>query len=90
VNLLVAEFGFRHDQRDIIFLDEPFTGLDAPTRKAFINRWANETSDVVRVVSAHPDFDEMAVPSALLISDGVISHENNPEMTWGKLRPFLN
>jgi ABC-type multidrug transport system ATPase subunit len=90
VNLLVAEFGFQHDDRDLIFLDEPFTGLDAPTRKAFIDRWANETSDVVRVVSAHPDFDDMSVPSALLISDGVISHQHDAGMTWGELRHFLN
>lgn len=90
VNLLLAEFGFQADGSDVIFLDEPFTGLDAPTRQAFIDRWANETSDVVRVVSAHPDFDEMPVPSALVISDGVLNHQNSPDMSWGELRKFLN
>lgn len=90
VNLLVAEFGFQGDGSDIIFLDEPFTGLDAPTRQAFIDRWAKETSNVLRVVSAHPDFDEMPVPSALVISEGQITHQNNPNMNWGELRHFLN
>ena len=90
VNLLLAEFGFRNDGRDIIFLDEPFTGLDAPTRQAFIDRWANETNNVVRVVSAHPDFDEMPVPSALVISEGVLNHQQSPDMSWGELRQFLN
>jgi len=90
VNLLVAEFGFQQDGQDIIFLDEPFTGLDAPTRQAFLDRWANETSEVVRLVSAHPDFDEMPVPSALVISDGKISHEAHSDMNWGQLRTYLN
>ncbi|MGJ8725564.1 MAG: ABC transporter ATP-binding protein [Roseibacillus sp.] len=90
VNLLLAEFGFRNDDQDIIFLDEPFTGLDAPTRQAFIDRWAQETSNVVRVVSAHPDFDEMPVPSALVISDGILNHQQSPDMSWGELRQFLN
>ena len=90
VNLLLAEFGFNNDGRDIIFLDEPFTGLDAPTRQAFIDRWANETNNVVRVVSAHPDFDEMPVPSALVISEGVLNHQQSPDMSWGELRQFLN
>ena len=90
VNLLLAEFGFRNDGNDIIFLDEPFTGLDAPTRQAFIDRWANETNNVVRVVSSHPDFDEMPVPSALIISDGVVNHQKSPDITWGELRQFLN
>ena len=90
VNLLLAEFGFHDDGSDIIFLDEPFTGLDAPTRQAFIDRWAQETSNVVRVVSAHPDFDDMPVPSALVISNGVLNHQQSPDMLWGELRQFLN
>lgn len=90
VNLLIAEFGYQNDGRDIIFLDEPFTGLDAPTRQAFIDRWANETNNVVRVVSAHPDFDEMPVPSALVISDGILEHQQSVDMCWGQLRQFLN
>lgn len=90
VNLLVAEFGFQSNGSDIIFLDEPFTGLDAPTRQAFLDRWAHETSNVIRIVSAHPDFDEMPVPSALVISDGQITHQKNPNMNWGELRHFLN
>lgn len=90
LNLLVAEFGFHNDGSDIIFLDEPFTGLDAPTRAAFIARWDQETNNVVRVVSAHPDFDDMPVPSALVISEGVISHQQSHGMNWGQLRQFLN
>lgn len=90
LNLLVAEFGFQNDGGDIIFLDEPFTGLDAPTRAAFIERWDRVTNNVVRVVSAHPDFDEMPVPSALVISEGEISHQQSTDMNWGQLRQFLN
>ena len=90
VNLLVSEFGYRNDGSDIIFLDEPFTGLDAPTRQAFLDRWANETNHVIRVVSAHPDFDDMPVPSALIISDGSLTHQQSNEMSWGQLRKFLN
>lgn len=90
LNLLVAEFGFQNDGSDIIFLDEPFTGLDAPTRAAFIERWDRVTNNVVRVVSAHPDFDEMPVPSALVISEGEISHQQSTDMNWGQLRQFLN
>ena len=90
VNLLVSEFGFQHDGSDIIFLDEPFTGLDAPTRQAFLDRWEQDTNQVIRLVSAHPDFDDMSVPSALVISDGSLMHQESNEMTWGQLRKFLN
>lgn len=90
VNLLLAEFGYQNDGKDIIFLDEPFTGLDAPTRQAFLDRWAEVTNQVIRVVSAHPDFDEMPVPSALVISDGVLNHQQSEDMSWGQLRQFLN
>ena len=90
VNLLLAEFGYQNDGNDIIFLDEPFTGMDAPTRQAFLDRWAEETNNVVRVVSAHPDFDEMPVPSALIISDGALNHQKSDDMSWGELRQFLN
>ena len=90
VNLLLAEFGYRNDGSDIIFLDEPFTGLDAPTRQAFIDRWADVTNNVIRLVSAHPDFDDMPVPSALVISEGVLDHKQSDGMSWGELRQFLN
>jgi len=74
VALLMAEFSVRDDQADVLLLDEPFTGLDAFAREVFQNLWRNRDNGVLRLVSAHPDFDSMVMESSVLITDGNIVH----------------
>ena len=92
VALLVAEFSVREGRSDILFLDEPFTGLDAFAREIFQNLWAQRDQGVLRLVSCHPDFDSMEMKSSVLISDGKITHLSSDETPkcWGDLKNQLN
>jgi len=74
VALLVAEFSVEQGRADILLLDEPFTGLDAFAREIFQDLWRTREDGVLRLVSAHPDFDSMVMESSVLISDGNITH----------------
>ncbi len=90
VGLVVAEFRLRDDEPNIIFYDEPFTGLDTPARETVRQRWEETREDVLRVVSCHPDFDAMSMPKALLISDGKIFRAGDGTRTWADLKNLLN
>jgi len=90
VGLVVAEFRLREDQPNIIFYDEPFTGLDTPAREAVRRRWEQTEGEVLRVVSCHPDFDAMAMPSALLISEEKIFRGGDGQRTWADFKDLLN
>jgi ABC-type multidrug transport system ATPase subunit len=90
VGLVVAEFRLREDRPNIIFYDEPFTGLDTPARDTIRRRWEATESGVLRVVSCHPDFDDMAMPSALLISDQRIFRGGDGGRTWADFKDLLN
>jgi ABC-type multidrug transport system ATPase subunit len=89
-SLIVAEFSVRQDQGNILLLDEPFSGLDAYARQAFENLWRRNDSQVLRLVSCHPDYDAMPMPSAVVIEHGKISHLTGPDQTWSSLKTLLN
>lgn len=74
VALLVAEFSVKEGRSDILLLDEPFTGLDAFAREIFQDLWRTQDDGVLRLVSAHPDFDSMVMESSVLITDEKIIH----------------
>ena len=90
VGLVVAEYRLEDDKPNILFYDEPFTGLDTPAREAVRARWEETEADVLRVVSCHPDFDAMSMPSALLITDGKIFRGGDGQMTWADFKDLLN
>ena len=90
VGLIMAEYRLRDNEPNIIFYDEPFTGLDTPAREAVRQRWEDTEQDVLRIVSCHPDFDAMAMPSALLITDGKIFRGGNGKLTWADFKNRLN
>ena len=92
VALLVAEFSVKEGRADILLLDEPFTGLDAFARDIFQDLWKDRQDGVLRLVSAHPDFDSMVMDSSVLISEGKIIHltgEDAPQQ-WGDLKKQLS
>ena len=90
VGLVMAEFSLIGDGTDVMFYDEPFTGLDTPAREALLARWRESEERVLRVISCHPDLDEMSMPSAMLISDGHIGRPGGGATTWSELKKLLN
>jgi ABC-type multidrug transport system ATPase subunit len=89
-SLIMAEFSVKPDQGNILLLDEPFSGLDAFARQAFEEIWKESTSNVLRLVSCHPDYDAMSMPSALMIEGQTARHLQEEGQTWSSLKTLLN
>lgn len=89
-NLIAAEFSTKRDQGNILLLDEPFSGLDAFARQVFEEIWKESSSNVLRLVSCHPDYDSMEMPSALMIEGKTARHLDGTGQTWSQLKHLLN
>lgn len=89
-SLIMAEFSVKSDQGNILLLDEPFSGLDAFARQAFEEIWKASASNVLRLVSCHPDYDSMEMPSALMIEGAKARHLNGSDQTWSSLKAQMN
>lgn len=89
-SLIVAEFSVKPDTGNILLLDEPFSGLDAFARQAFEEIWKKSAANVLRLVSCHPDYDAMAMPSALMIEGHHARHFQEDGQTWSSLKNLLN
>lgn len=89
-NLIVAELSAKHGVGNILLLDEPFSGLDAFARAAFEEIWQNSSDNVLRLVSCHPDYDSMKMPSALMIEGLSAHHLTGEDQTWSRLKTQLN
>jgi ABC-type multidrug transport system ATPase subunit len=89
-NLIAAEFSVKADRGNILLLDEPFSGLDAFARQVFEEIWHASAANVLRLVSCHPDYDSMEMPSALLIEGKTARHLNGGGQTWNQLKNLLN
>ena len=90
VGLVVGEFNIDPDLASVVLFDEPFTGLDTLARECFISHWAETSDKAARLVSCHPDFDEMEMPSAVMISEGRIFKGGDGRQTWGEFKSLLN
>lgn len=90
INLIATEFSTRPDTGNILLLDEPFSGLDAFAREVFEEIWHASTANVLRLVSCHPDYDAMAMPSALMIESHTARHLNGDAQTWCQLKNLMN
>lgn len=89
-SLILAEYSVRPEQGNILLLDEPFSGLDAHSRHIFEELWDARRSNLLRLVSCHPDYDAMPMPSAVIIEDGKILHLTGADQTWSSLKTRLN
>jgi ABC-type multidrug transport system ATPase subunit len=89
-NLIAAEFSVRPESGNILLLDEPFSGLDAFARQAFEEIWKQSADNVLRLVSCHPDYDSMEMPSAVLIESHNARHLGGNGQTWSELKNLLN
>lgn len=89
-HLIVAEHSVDPDSGNILLLDEPFSGLDAYAREIFEDIWRKSSDKVLRLVSCHPDYDSMGMPSALVIQGSGIRHTTGSEQTWSELKQQLN
>jgi ABC-type multidrug transport system ATPase subunit len=89
-SLIVAEYSVKQDAANILLLDEPFSGLDAFARHAFEEIWKQTSTNVLRLVSCHPDYDSMEMPSALVIEGNRARHIADADQTWSGLKALLN
>ena len=89
-NLITAEFSVIPGSGNILLLDEPFSGLDAFARQSFEEIWKESAANVLRLVSCHPDYDSMEMPSALMIEGNSARHLNGSGQTWNQLKSLLN
>jgi ABC-type multidrug transport system ATPase subunit len=89
-SLIMAEFSVKPDRGNILLLDEPFSGLDAFARQAFEEIWHKSSDNVLRLVSCHPDYDSMEMPSALMIEGKNARHLNGNGQTWSGLKTLMN
>jgi len=88
--LIMAEYSVKPDRGNILLLDEPFSGLDAFARETFEEMWDSTSENVLRLVSCHPDYDSMTMPSVLLIEGSRISHHAADGQKWSSLKALLN
>jgi ABC-type multidrug transport system ATPase subunit len=89
-NLITAEFSVKPNAGNILLLDEPFSGLDAFARQAFEDIWRSSAGNVLRLVSCHPDYDAMEMPSAVMIEGKTARHLTGDGQTWSQLKSLLN
>lgn len=89
-SLILAEFSVKETTGNILLLDEPFSGLDAFARQAFENLWQMSGDKVLRLVSCHPDYDDMSMPSTIVISNGKLEHLQGDDQCWSRLKQQLN
>lgn len=89
-HLIVAEHSVKEACGNILLLDEPFSGLDAYAREIFENIWHQSSEAVLRLVSCHPDYDSMGMPSAIMIHGKSIHHTVGTDQTWSELKHQLN
>ncbi len=89
-HLIVAEHSVDPAGGNILLLDEPFSGLDAYAREVFENIWRESSGQVLRLVSCHPDYDSMGMPSAIVIQGQGIRHTVGNDQTWSQLKQQLN
>ncbi|WP_193211065.1 ATP-binding cassette domain-containing protein [Luteolibacter marinus] len=89
-HLIVAENSVDLERGSILLLDEPFSGLDAYAREIFEDIWRDSSKQVLRLVSCHPDYDSMGMPSAIVIHGEAIRHTIGHDQTWSQLKQQLN
>ena len=88
-SLIMAEFSVKAGVGNVLLLDEPFSGLDAFARETFEEIWRESAANVLRLVSCHPDYDSMSMPSVVLIEGKNASHFQGGDQTWSGLKSLM-
>lgn len=88
-SLIMGEFSVKPDVGNILLLDEPFSGLDAFARQSFEEIWQQSSNNILRLVSCHPDYDSMKIPSAVLIEGKSARQISSDDQTWSQLKKLL-
>lgn len=88
--LIMAEYSVKSEWGNILLLDEPFSGLDAFARETFEKMWDESSENVLRLVSCHPDYDSMVMPSVLMIEGNTVRHHSGSGQQWSALKGLLN
>lgn len=86
VLFLLSEFQLHGKENAIILMDEPLLGLDQEVRNYIHNRWKENADQKIRLISYHPDDDDLELKSVLLISDGTLQHFENENLRWNELK----
>jgi ABC-type multidrug transport system ATPase subunit len=89
-SLIMAEFSVKAGVGNVLLLDEPFSGLDAFARETFEEIWRKSAANVLRLVSCHPDYDSMSMPSVVLIEGKKARHLQGGDQTWSGLKSLMN
>jgi hypothetical protein len=58
--------------------------------RVFEEIWRSSAANVLRLVSCHPDYDSMEMPSALMIEGKTARHSTADGQTWSQLKNLLN
>ncbi|MCP5540514.1 MAG: ATP-binding cassette domain-containing protein [Akkermansiaceae bacterium] len=91
VTLILAETRATDGKSQVLFLDEPFSGLDFHVRDEVDAIWNENRENIVRLVCVHPDEPTLKAESAVLISDGEIRQlEVEGALDWFETRESLN
>lgn len=88
-SLIMGEFSVKPGVGNILLLDEPFSGLDAFARQSFEEIWQESSNNILRLVSCHPDYDSMKIPSAVLIEGKSARQIAGDDQTWSQLKKLL-
>jgi ABC-type multidrug transport system ATPase subunit len=88
-SLILAEYSTQASGGNILLLDEPFSGLDVFARETFEDLWRDSGTGILRLLSCHPDYDSMSMPSTLLIENGKLRHLRDAHQHWSDLKKLL-
>ena len=91
VTLILAETKAADGKSQVLFLDEPFSGLDFHARDEVDAIWNENSEDVVRLVCVHPDEPTLQAESAIVINEGEIRQlPVDGSLDWFETRKSLH
>lgn len=92
VTLIIAEVQAKSGGAQVMFLDEPFSGLDFHIRDEVDSLWNENRDGVLRLVCVHPDEPTLRAESALIINGNKVTHTEvkGGQLDWFETRKSLS